>query len=69
MSIRTLAEVAAYIEEHSRAHPSSSDQEEYQGQEDLCIAILDSQFDNYPEGVLQDFLMDYLAAKRKQLGL
>ena len=66
---RTLAEVAAYIDEHADALPSQSPQEQYIHLESLSIAVLDSQFDNYPEGVLQDFLMDYLASKRKLLGL
>ena len=66
---RTLEEVAAYIDKHSNALPSQSPQEQYIHLESLSIAVLDSQFDNYPEGVLQDFLMDYLASKRKLLGL
>jgi len=69
MTVSSLAEVAAYIDEHSNAHHSQSPEEQYIHLESLSIAVLDSQFDNYPEDVLQEFLMDYLATKRKQLGL
>ncbi len=35
----------------------------------LAIEILDSQFDNYPEGVLEEYLKGYLAQKRLELGV
>jgi len=66
---RTLEEVAACIEEQANACPSQSPQEQYEHHEMLAIAILDSDFVLYPEGVLQDFLMDYLETKRRQLAL
>ena len=66
---RTLKEVAAYIDEHSNVLPSQSPQEQFDHYEEMAIAILDGCWDDYPEDVLQDFLMDYLATKRKQLGL
>jgi len=69
VKVRKLEEVAAYIEEHSNAHPSQSPQEQYGHIEMLAIAVLDSEFDLYPEDTLQDFLMDYLDTKRRQLGL
>lgn len=69
MTVRTLTEVVAYIDEHADALPSQSPQEQYEHFEMLAIAVLDSEFDNYPEGTLQDFLMDYLTTKRKQLSL
>jgi len=69
VKVRTLEQVAAYIDEHSNAHPSQSPQEQYEHIEMLAIAILDSDFDLYPEGILQDFLMDYLETKRRQLAL
>jgi len=69
VKVRTLAEVAAFIEEHSKARPSQSPQEQYEHIEMLAIAILDSEFDLYPEGVLQYFLMNYLATQRSHFGL
>jgi len=70
VKVRTLEEVLAYIEEQqANAHHSQSPQEQYEQIEMLAIAVLDSEFDLYPEGVLQNFLMDYLATKRSQFGL
>jgi len=69
MTVRSLEEVAAYIEEHSNAHPSQPHQEQYDHLESLAIAVLDSEFDHYPDGVLQDFLMSYLDDRRRQMGL
>jgi len=69
MTVRTLEEVAAYIDKHSNALPSQSPLEQYEHFEMLAITVLDSEFDNYPGGTLQDFLMDYLTTKRKQLSL
>lgn len=69
MSVRTLADVATYIDKYSIARTSQLPQEQYEHFEMACITVLDSEFDNYPDGVLESFLMDYLATKRKQLGL
>jgi len=69
VKVRTLEEVVAYIEEQANAHHSQSPQEQYEHHEMLAISVLDSEFDLYTEGVLQDFLMDYLATKRSHFGL
>jgi len=69
VKVRRLEEVVAYIEEQANAHHSQSPQEQYEHIEMLAIAILDSEFDLYPEGVLQYFLMNYLATKRSHFGL
>jgi len=70
VKVRTLEEVAAYLEDVSaRADKSQSPQEQYEHFEMLAIQILDSDFDLYPDGVLQGFLMKYLAIKRSQLSL
>ncbi len=41
----------------------------YERFEMTAISILDSEHENYPEGELCEYLMDYLAAKRLKLGL
>jgi len=69
MKTRSLKEFATFIDQHSNALPTQSAEEQYEHHEMLAIAVLDSEFDHYPDGVLQDFLMDYLATKRRQLGL
>jgi len=69
VKVRRLEEVVADIEEKANAHHSQSPQEQYEHHEMLAIAVLDSEFDLYPEGILQDFLFDYLETKRRQFGL
>lgn len=68
MSIRTLAEVSARLEEAVIA--SSDDchtaQELYDCYEMVAIQILDSNFDAFPEGELELFLRGYLAALEYQ---
>jgi len=41
----------------------------YQAYEMTAIAILDSEHENWPEGVLCRYLMAYLSEKRRELGL
>jgi len=69
MKTRSLQEVGDYLGEHAKPDQSQSPQEQYDHIEMLAISVLDSEFDLYPDGVLQDFLMDYLDTKRRQLGL
>jgi len=44
-----------------------SPQEKYDLYEQTAIAILDSQFDDFPDGELEGFLMVFLERKRKLL--
>ena len=46
-----------------------SPQEKYDLYEQAAIAMLDSEFDDYPEGELQDHLMIYLERKRGEFGV
>ncbi|MBL4743528.1 MAG: hypothetical protein JKX87_02655 [Cycloclasticus sp.] len=69
MTVRTLAEVAAYIDEHSNALPNQLAEIRFQAYLEISISILDSEFDNYPEGVLEAFLMAYLERKRRELDI
>ncbi|WP_020683944.1 hypothetical protein [Marinobacterium rhizophilum] len=69
MPIRTLAEVAVRLEEAVKALSSGVDtpSELYERYEMIAIEILDSNFDSFPDGVLEEFLRDYLSLKEKLL--
>jgi hypothetical protein len=41
--------------------------EKYQLYEELAIAILDGEYMEYPEGVLEAYLLEYLEGKRLEL--
>ena len=71
MPIRTIAEVDARLE---KAVLALSDecllpQEMYDLYEQAAISMLDSEFDDYPDGELEVYLMGYLEMKRNILGL
>lgn len=42
-------------------------QEQYDLYESIAIQILDSEFDEYEEGVLEEYLVVFLKQKRKEL--
>jgi hypothetical protein len=44
-------------------------QEQYDLYESIAIQILDSEFDEYEEGVLEEYLVVFLASKRKELSI
>nr|WP_067286618.1 hypothetical protein [Marinobacterium profundum] len=69
MPIRTLAEVAVRLEEAVKALSSEVDtpSELYDRYEMVAVELLDSNFDTFPDGVLEEFLRDYLLIKEKQL--
>tara|TARA_R110002111_G_scaffold55408_7_gene95271 strand:+ start:1294 stop:1530 length:237 start_codon:yes stop_codon:yes gene_type:complete len=66
-----LLEVSARLEEAVKriTEPPDNAEEEYERFEMTAISILDSESENYPEGVLCRHLSDYLSAKRRELGL
>jgi hypothetical protein len=66
---RDLSEVSVRLE---LAFANSKDdamtpQEQYDLYETIAIQILDSEFDEYEEGVLEEHLMVFLEGKRIQL--
>ncbi len=71
MNIRKFTEVSARLEKAITASldDCSTPLEKYQLYEETAIAILDSEFMEYPDGLLEDYLMDYLASKRQEFGL
>jgi hypothetical protein len=65
---RELSEVSVRLE---LAFANSKDdamtpQEQYDLYEAIAIQILDSEFDEYEEGVLEEHLMVFLESKRKE---
>ena len=72
MSIRDLAEVGARLEETVRNHPDgdlSDPCQLYQSYEMVAIAILDSEFTDYPPDELRAYLAHFLESKRNDLAL
>jgi hypothetical protein len=72
MNIRSLAEVGACLEEiviDLLGADSTDPHQKYLHFEMLAIEILDSQFADFPEGVLEEYLQGYLAQKRLELGV
>jgi hypothetical protein len=66
-----LLEVSARLEEavlHIPGKPSNAE-EIYERFEMTAISILDSEHENWPEGVLCGHLSDYLSEKRLALAL
>jgi hypothetical protein len=66
---RELSEVSVRLE---LAYANSKEeamtpQEQYDLYESIAIQILDSEFDEYEEGVLEEHLMVFLESKRKKL--
>jgi len=66
MTIRNIAEVGSRLEKAVTAvyDECLSPQETYDLYEQAAIQILDSEFDDYPEGELERCLMSYLERKR-----
>ena len=66
MTIRNLAEVGARLEKAVKllSDGNLSPTEQYELYEQTAIQILDSEFDDYPDGELEAYLMDYLQRKR-----
>ncbi|MBR9890000.1 MAG: hypothetical protein GYB20_20150 [Oceanospirillales bacterium] len=64
MTIRTLPEASARLEEAVKASSGDrhSAQDLYDCYEMVAIQILDSNFENFPEGELELYLRGYLAA-------
>lgn len=66
---RDLSEVSARLEQ---AYANSKDetmtpQEQYDLYESIAIQILDSEFDEYEEGLLEEYLVMFLECKRRDL--
>ena len=71
MTIRSLAEVGIRLEKTAAVLSDDADspQDHYDRLEQLAIQILDSEFDDYPEGALENFLRGFLSTKWHQLNL
>lgn len=71
MTIRSLAEVSARLEKAVIGLPgdAASPEQLYERYEQIAIAILDSEHSDWPEGVLEAFLLQRLAIKRIELSL
>ena len=72
MPIRDLAEVGARLEETVRNHPDGAPSDPcrlYQSYEMVAIAILDSEFIDYPPDELRAYLAHFLESKRNELSL
>ena len=71
MTIRSLAEVGVRLEKAVLALRGGSDsaQVHYDRYEAMAIAILDSEYMEWPDGVLEAFLLQRLAIKRTELSL
>ena len=72
MPIRDLAEVGARLEETVRTHPDGDLSDPcrlYQSYEMVAIAILDSEFTDYPPDELRAYLAHFLESKRHDLAL
>ncbi|MEP7706444.1 hypothetical protein [Paraglaciecola sp. 25GB23A] len=66
---RELSEVSARLElaYANCKEASMTQQEQYDLYESIAIQILDSEFDQYAEGVLEEYLGDVLERKRREL--
>jgi len=70
MNTPNLSEVGARLEESaSSLPPETTPLERYLFYEEISIAILDSEYMDYPEGALESYLTGYLSAKRSQLDI
>lgn len=68
MTIRSLAEVGARLEETAlKLSGDLNSADTYETYESLAIQILDSEFDNYGDGILEEYLLAYLKLKRMEL--
>ena len=66
---RDLSEVSARLEQAyaNGKEDALTPQEQYDLYESIAIQILDSEFDEYEEGLLEEYLMAFLKQKRKEL--
>ncbi|TCO73692.1 hypothetical protein [Chromatocurvus halotolerans] len=71
MTIRSLAEVGARLEEAVALLPGEPDspQDLYDRYEEMAIAILDSEHADWPAGLLEEYLMLWLQIRRLELGV
>lgn len=71
MTIRSLAEVGARLEEtvSTLLGDDADSVEPYMCYEMIAIEILDSEYADFPDGVLASFLKEYLLQKRLELGV
>ena len=71
MTIRNLAEVRIRLEETVTTLPEQATNaaELFDLYEEIAIEVLDSEFDHYPVGALEDYLQRYLYLKRLELDL
>jgi len=71
MTIRSLAEVGVRLEKAVEALPgeAATPADLYDRYEMLATAILDSEFENYPDDMLKEYLTAYLYLKRLELGI
>ena len=67
MTIRTLAEVGARLEEAVRSLPGD-DHDLFDRYAMVAIQILDSEFSDFAPGLLERYLSAYLDLKRLELG-
>lgn len=66
---RELSEVSVRLEQAyaNCKEETMTQQEQYDLYESIAIQILDSEFDEYEEGVLEEYLVAFLEQKRKEL--
>lgn len=71
MTICSPAEVGARLEEivTDLLGKEADPLERYLHYEMIAIEILDSEFGDYPEGILEEYLQGYLLEKRLELGV
>lgn len=71
MKIRAMAEVGVRLEKAVMAHldTSPTPQQIYDAYEAVAIAILDSEFDDYPQDRLEQYLRTCLYLKKLDLGV
>lgn len=71
MNIRAMAEVGAHLEKAVMANldKSLTPREIYDAYEEIAISILDSEFDDYLEEALEQYLRTFLYLKELDLGL
>lgn len=67
-SSRDLSGVSVRLEQTfaNGKEATMTPQEQYDLYESIAIQILDSEFDEYEEGVLEEYLMVFLESKRKE---
>ena len=67
---RSLAEVGLCLTIlQEQANPTTDPQRQFEDIENTAIAILDSEFNNYFPGALEEYLQAYLHLKQLELGL